>query len=141
MKRPALVVIVDVMQMLLGLMMAGTVVYLITLTRSRDTLAEADAVEVVHGLLIGALVIGIPAIITLIAAVGLWKGKFWGWVLSLATDVGVVAVMVYSMVGDNDVDTEQIALTAGFLVAAVLLLLPAVRTAYWRAATPQGSMS
>ena len=141
MKRPVLVTVVNVVQVLLGLVLAGTTVYLIVLTRSKEILAEPDSGDAVHGLLIGALVLGIPAVITLIAAVGLWMGKFWGWVLSLATDVGVVAVMIYSVVGDNDVDTEQIAITAGFLVAAVLLLLPAVRAAYWRAVTPNGSMS
>ena len=127
MKRPAPVVVVNVVQTLLGLLLAGITVYLIVLTRSKETLAEQDAADAVRGLLIGALVLGIPAVITLIAAVGLWKGRFWGWVLSLATDVGVVAVLVYSLMDENEIDAEMLVMTAGFVVPLVLLLLPVVR--------------
>jgi len=131
MKRPALVTVVNVVQTLLGLLLAGITVYLIVLTESKEILAEQEAADTVRGLLIGALVLGIPAVITLIAAVGLWKGRFWGWVLSLATDVGVVAVLVYSMIDDNGIDTEMLVMTAGFVVPVVLLLLPAVRRFFW----------
>lgn len=127
MKRPAPVVVVNVVQTLLGLLLAGITVYLIVLTRSRETLAEQDAADAVRGLLIGALVLGIPAVITLIAAVGLWKGCFWGWVLSLATDVGMVAVLLYSLMDENEMDAEMLVMTAGFVVPLVLLLLPVVR--------------
>ncbi len=105
----------------------GLTVYLLALTRSRETLAEPDASETVHGLLIGAIVLGVPALITLVAAWGLWKRRFWGWALSLATDVGVLAVFVYNVVGENDREGDEIALAAGFVVPIVLLLLPAVR--------------
>jgi len=127
MKRPAPVVVVNVVQTLLGLLLAGITVYLIVLTRSKETLAEQDAADAVRGLLIGALVLGIPAVITLIAAVGLWKGRFWGWVLSLATDVGMVAVLLYSLMDENEMDAEMLVMTAGFVVPLVLLLLPVVR--------------
>jgi len=131
MKRPALVTFVNVVQTLLGLMLAGITIYLIVLTKSKETLAEPDAADAVRGLLIGALVIGIPAVITLIAVVGLWKGRLWGWVLSLATDVGMVAVLVYSMIDDNEIDAEMLVLTLGFVVPLVLLLLPVVRKFFW----------
>lgn len=131
MKRPALVTVVNVVQVLLGLLLAGTTAYLVVLTRSKEILAEPESADTVHGLLIGALVLGIPAMITLIGAVGLWKGRFWGWVLSLATDVGVVAVFVYSMIDDNAVDTEMLVMAAGFVVPLVLLLIPAVRSFFW----------
>jgi succinate dehydrogenase/fumarate reductase cytochrome b subunit len=134
-KRSPLVAIVNVLQSFLGLVLAGLTVYLLALTRSRETLAEPDASETVHGLLIGAIVLGVPALITLVAAWGLWKRRFWGWALSLATDVGMLAVLVYSMVGENDRDGDEIALAAGFVVPAVLLLLPAVRKFFWNAGT------
>ena len=139
MKRPALVTVVNIVQTLLGLLLAGITVYLIVLARSKETLAEQDAADTVRGLLIGALVIGIPAVITLIAAAGLWTGRFWGWVLSLATDVGVLAVLVYSMVGDNDMEGDEIALAASFLVPVVLLLLPAVRKSFWTSRAAQAA--
>jgi uncharacterized membrane protein (DUF2068 family) len=135
MKRSPLITIVNVLQSCLGLVLAGLTVYLLALTRSRETLAEPDAAETVHGLLIGAVVLGVPALITLIAAWGLWKQRYWGWVLSLATDAGVLAVFVYNMVGENDRESDEIALAAGFVVPIVLLLLPAVRKVFWNAGT------
>jgi succinate dehydrogenase/fumarate reductase cytochrome b subunit len=134
-KRSPLITIVNVLQSFLGLVLAGLTVYLLALTRSRETLAEPDASETVHGLLIGAIVLGVPALITLVAAWGLWKRRFWGWVLSLGTDVGVLAVFVYNMVGENDREGDEIALAAGFVVPIVLLLLPAVRKFFWNAGT------
>jgi uncharacterized membrane protein (DUF2068 family) len=135
MKRSPLVTLVIVLSALLGVFLAGTTVYLVVLTRSREILAEPDAADTIHGLLIGAGVLAAPAAITLIAVFGLWKGRFWGWLLSLVTDVGMLGVLVYSIIDDNEVDGELIALTAGFLVPVVLLLLPAVRK-FFRKATP-----
>ena len=135
MKPSPLITIVNVLQSLLGLVLAGLTVYLIALTRSRETLAEPDASETIHGLLIGAAVLGVPALITMIAAWGLWKRQFWGWVLSLATDVGVLAVFVYNIVGENDREGDEIALAAGFVVPIILLLLPGVRKFFWNAGT------
>jgi len=77
----------------------------------------------------------VPALITLVAASGLWKQRFWGWALSLATDVGVLAVFVYNVVGENDREGDEIALAASFVVPIVLLLLPAVRKFFWNAGT------
>ena len=141
MKRSPLITIVNVLQSLLGLALAGLTVYVLALTRSRETLAEPDAAETVHGLLIGAAVLGVPALITLIAAWGLWKRRFWGWALSLATDVGVLAVLVYNIVGESDRDGDEITLAAGFVVPAVLLLLPKVRKYYWNSATGSSTVS
>jgi len=135
MKRSPLITIVSVLQSFLGLVLAGLTVYLLVLTRSRETLAEPDAADTVHGLLIGAVVLGVPALITLVAAWGLWKRRFWGWALSLATDVGVLAVFVYNVVGENDREGDEIALAASFVVPIVLLLLPAVRKFFWNAGT------
>jgi uncharacterized membrane protein (DUF2068 family) len=135
MKPSPLITIVNVLQSLLGLVLAGLTVYLIALTRSRETLAEPDASETIHGLLIGAAVLGVPAMITMIAAWGLWKRQFWGWVLSLATDVGVLAVFVYNIVGENDREGDEIALAAGLVVPIILLLLPGVRKFFWNSGT------
>ena len=132
-KRSPLITSVNVLQSFLGLVLAGLTVYLLALTRSRETLVEPDAAETVHGLLIGAAVLGVPALITLIAAWGLWKRRYWGWALSLATDVGMIAVLVYNIVGESDRDGDEIALAAGFMVPAALLLLPAVRKFFWNA--------
>jgi hypothetical protein len=135
MKRSPLITVVYVLQFLLGLVLAGLSIFVLTLTRSQEMLADPDAADTVHGLLIGALVLGIPALITLTAAWGLCKGKLWGWVLSLATDVGVLAVFTYDMLGESSRDSSDIALAVGFVVPLALLLLPQVRKFYWSAAT------
>ncbi len=133
MKRPALVLFVNALQSLLGLLLAGLTIYVLALTRSRETLADPDAADTVHGLLIGAVVLGVPALITLIAVWGLWKRRFWGWVVSLATDVGMLAVLAYEVIGENDREGDEIALATGFVAPIVLLLLPVVRKFYWNA--------
>jgi uncharacterized membrane protein (DUF2068 family) len=134
-KRSPLITSANVLQLLLGLLLAGLTIYILASTRSRETLADPDAADTVHGLLIGAAVLGVPALITLIAAWGLWKRRFWGWVLSLATDVGMLAVLAYEVIGENDRDGDEITLAAGFVVPIVLLLLPVVRKFYWNPAT------
>ena len=141
MKRSPLISIVNLLQLLLGLMLAGLSIYLVALTRSPKTLADPDPAGTVHGLLIGAAVLGVPALITLIGALGLWKRRFWGWVLSLATDVGTLTVLVYSMIDERDWEGDEISLAAGCMVLIILLLLPAVRKFYWSAALTTTSLS
>jgi len=141
MQRSPAISIVNVLQLLLGLVLAGLSIYLLALTRSPKTLADPDPADTVHGLLIGAAVLGVPALITLIGVFGLWKRRFWGWVLSLATDVGTLAVLVYSMIDERDWEGDEIALAAGCGLAIVLLLLPAVRKFYWSAAVTTTRLS
>jgi hypothetical protein len=140
-KRSPLITAVIVLQLLLGLLLAVLTGYLLALTRARETLADSDAAETIHGLLVGAAVLGVPALITLAAVWGLWKRRFWGWLLSLATDVGMLGVLFYSIIDDRDFDLDMIALTAACLVPAILLLLPQVRQLYWHAASPQSSVT
>lgn len=139
MRRSPLITIVTVLQLLLGLLLAGLSIYVLALTRSPETLADPDMAGTVHGLLIGAAVLGIPALITLIGVIGLWKGKFWGWVLSLATDVGTLGVLIYSMMDEGHWEPDEIGVFAGCVVPIVLLSLPAVRKFYWNPATSSPS--
>jgi uncharacterized membrane protein (DUF2068 family) len=131
--------IVNVLQVLLGVVLAGLTTYLLILTRSRETLGEPDASDTVHGLLIAAAVLGVPVVVMLIAAWGLWKRRFWGWALSLATDVGMLAVFLYDIVVEHDHDSDEITMALGFVVPAILLLLPGVRKFYGSSAATLGS--
>ena len=133
MKRSPLITVVIVLQFLLGLLLAGLAVYVLMQTRSPETLAEPDAAETIHGLLIGAAVLGLPALITLISVFGLWKRRFWGWVLAFATNVGILAVLVYNMVGASNRDRDEIAAAACVAAVLFLLVLPKVREFYWKA--------
>ena len=114
MKRPAIVTVVNLVQILLGLLLASMSVYMITV-------GWHDSGDTFHGMLIGGVVIGIPALITLVAVPGLWRGRFWGWVFSLATDVGILSVFVYSIVKNSDYATDMIVLAVGSVVPAALL--------------------
>jgi len=136
MKRPLLITIVTLLQLLLGLLLAGLTIYVLALTRSPEIMAEPDAADAVRGLLVGATVLGVPAVITLAAWWGLWKGRFWGWVLSLGTDVGMLGVGVYSIVHDNNANFEMLTLTVGFLLSLALLLVPEVKRFYWAVSRP-----
>ena len=136
--KPSLLVKVGiVLQFLLGLLLVGLTVYVLALTRSPETLAEPDAAETIHGLLIGAVVLGVPAVVTLVASWGLRRRRFWGWVLSLATDVGMLGVLLYNMIDERDLDGSESALAGAFVVPLVLLLLPGVRKFFWNAASPE----
>lgn len=131
MKRPALVIAVNVIHLLLALGLAGLSIYLLILTRAPETLKEPDAADTIHGLLIGAGVLGIPSVLLFFGAWGLWKNRLWGWWLAMLSDVGMLATLAYSVVGENSVDWDDLALTLCFAVCPILLLLPRVRKYFW----------
>jgi hypothetical protein len=137
MKRPALVATVTIVQFLLALLLAGTAAYILWLTRSPEILNGPDAADAVHGLKIGAAVLGAPALILLVATVGLWRSKLWGWWLALATDVVMLATFAYSTLDENTLETNEVAMTLSFAIFSVLLLLPKVRKFYWRGSNRQ----
>jgi len=129
-KRPVLVTTVTIAQSLLGLLLAVTAAYVLWLTRSPEILKGPDAADAVHGLKIGAAVLGAPAWILLVASVGLWRSKLWGWWLAL--DVVMLVAFVYSTLDENTIETDEVAMTLGFAIFSVLLLLPKVRKFYWK---------
>ena len=131
MKRPHLVIAVNIIQLLLTLLVAATSVYVLSLTRSHETLQEPDAADTIRGLIIGAAVLGVPALFLITALWGLWRNKLWGWWLALVTDLVIVATLAYSMKGQNSSDLTEPAWTLCFVVCAILLLLPKVRQFYW----------
>jgi uncharacterized membrane protein (DUF2068 family) len=131
MNRPRLVIAVNIIQLLLTLLLAATSVYVLFLMRSPETLQQPDAADTIHGLVIGAAVLGAPALFLTAALWGLWRNKQWGWWLALVTDVVIVATLGYSMIGQNSSDLTEPVWTLCFVVCAILLLLPKVRRFYW----------
>ncbi len=80
MKRPDLILgVIIVVQSLMALVVIGTAAYVLWLTRSPEILSEPDAADAIHGLKIGAAVLGAPGLLLLLAAIGLWRSKRWGW--------------------------------------------------------------
>ena len=83
MKRPRLIIAVNIIHLLLALMLAGTSVYVLSLTRSPETLQEPDVADTIHGLFIGAAVLGVPALFLIAALWGCGETSVgaggWRW--------------------------------------------------------------
>ena len=123
-----------VMQFLWAFVLLALPAYLLLLTRSSAILSEQDAAEAISGLRIAAAILVLPAIAAAVAWFGLWKRKLWGWWVGLAGDLGIVAMLVYSLLDDglHNPDWEMGGLTITAVVPLAFLLLPAVRRSYWR---------
>jgi len=127
-KRSGWITGIVVLQFLYALMMLALAIYLIS-----ETLDGPNAQASIAGLEIAAAVVGGPALVALVGCIGLWKEKLWGWWLTVVTDLGLVAVLVYSMMDDgwHNIDWDVLALSVITLVLVIYLLLPKVRRSYW----------
>jgi uncharacterized membrane protein (DUF2068 family) len=130
-----------VMQFLWAFVLLALPAYLLLLTRSSAILSEQDAAEAISGLRIAAAILVLPAIVAAVAWFGLWKRKLWGWWVGLAGDLGIVAMLVYSVLDDGlrKPDWEMVGLTMTAVVPLTFLLLPAVRRSYWRVVPLEGA--
>jgi len=115
---------VIVLQLLLGLLLAGTSVTVVMQVRKPEIAKEPGAVQ---GLIIGASFLAVPAILLLIGSWGLRKRRRWGWWIALLTDVAVFATLVYSAFSENSIDREEVVFAILFALVCVALLLPVVR--------------
>jgi len=133
MKRPWMVVVATVVQWLLGLGSAALTVYLLALTRSKETLSAQDPAVEIRGLEIAAAVFILPTIVYLLAAYGMQKGKRWGWWLGLAMNVVSTGVFLAGTfdVGVRQVDKDVLPFAAGFALVVAWLLLSQVRRFFW----------
>jgi uncharacterized membrane protein (DUF2068 family) len=113
--------------------------YLLLLARSSAILSEQDAAEAISGLRIAAAILILPAIVAAVAWFGLWKRKLWGSWSGLAGDLGIVAMLVYSVLDDGLHNPDwMIGLTITAVVPVAFLLLPPVRRSYWRVGPLEG---
>jgi hypothetical protein len=135
MQRPVLATGVTVVQLLLGLALAGTCAYLLVLARGPQQ--SSDAAGARQGLELAAAMVAPLALLVLAAAYGLARRRRWGWWLALLMDFMLVILWVYSMIDDGwrNLDWTVVGFTAASLLPLVLLLVPAVRRFYW--ARPQ----
>lgn len=143
MKRPVAVNVAIVIQFALALLLGATAVYILLLTRSQDTLSDPDPDGTIQGLIIGAIVLAIPALFSFLGAYGMWKGKFWGWWLALLTALVVDATLIYNVFEDGwrEAERKDIFLAVCFAGFAVVLLLPRVYKFYWSKPKPQPDSS
>jgi hypothetical protein len=129
---------VVLLQLLYVLVLLALPVYLLILTRMPETRNGHDPAGTIYGLKIAAVVLGGPALVALAAWFGLWKGKRWGWWLTILTDAAFVAAFAYSIIDDGwkNIDWAVVVLTLIAVVPVVYLLLPQVRKFYWGERTP-----
>jgi hypothetical protein len=131
-KRSGWVTGAIVMQILWAVTLVGLPVYLLFLARSAAIQHGPDASDAAHGLRIGAAVVAVPGLFAIVSSYGLWKEKLWGWWLALTANVGMFAVLVYSMTDENTIDWDMVVLTVISAVLPILLVLPVVRRFYWK---------
>jgi hypothetical protein len=129
---------VVLLQLLYVLVLLALPAYLLVLTRMPETRNGHDPAGNIYGLKIAAAVLGIPALVALTAWFGLWKGRRWGWGLTVLADVAFVGAFIYSIVDDGwrNLDWAVVVLTLIAAVPVVYLLLPQVRKFYWSAQIP-----
>ncbi|MGC2169999.1 MAG: hypothetical protein WA623_01285 [Candidatus Sulfotelmatobacter sp.] len=138
MTRPGWITGVILVQLLYLLMLLALPVYLLVLTRTAEIRNGPHAAETISGLKIVAAVLGGPALVALAPWFGLWKGKRWGWWLTIITDLGLVGAFANSLVDDgwHNIDGTVVALTVIAMLPVVYLLVPEVRIFYWRSRIP-----
>lgn len=134
MKRSGWITGVLLLQLLYVLVLLAITVYLLVLMRTPDTGNNSDTAQNMAGLEIGVAVLGVPALVALVAWFGLWKEKRWGWWLTVVIDLGFFAAFAYSLFDDgwHNIDGALVALAAIALAQVVSLLAPKVRRLYWQ---------
>ena len=137
MTRTRWITVAIVYQLIYMLVMLGgavRILWLLHVTRVRGGPGAADEI---FGLEIGAAGAGFPALVGVIGCLGLWKGRRWGWWVSLFVDAVLVFAFVSGMISDaSDIDAELVAFTIASIAAIVVLLLPVVRRFYWDTSAP-----
>jgi hypothetical protein len=131
-RRPRLATATAVLHFAMALACIAIAVYLLILTRSPEILNDKDAADAVHGLKIGAAVVGPVAIPYILIGIGVWKGRIWGWIVGLILNVLAVAVFIEDSVSERRIDWDDMSVAAIFVVLLVPLLLPPVWRWCWR---------
>ncbi len=126
--RPTLATTAAVAHGILGLCCLALAVYLLYLTRAPEILKDKDAPQSVYGLKIGAAFLAGAGLPFIVGGVGLWKGRFWAWVLAVAADAAAALIFILDAIEEHFIAWDDTAVAAVFPVLLVLLLLPPV----WR---------
>jgi hypothetical protein len=132
-KRSGWITVVVVLQFVYVLLLLVLPIYLMFLAGKFGVRNGFRPTEETKGLTIAAAIVGFPGFFALVGWLGLWRKKLWGWWLSVATDLGLVAMFVYSLIDDGwkDIDWDVVVLTGITLVPVIGLLLPRVKRFYW----------
>jgi hypothetical protein len=139
MKSPRLITAVTAIQLVVALVLASLAVFVLLQTRSPQILSEPDAADIIRGLKIGALALGLPALILAVAAYGLWKAQLWGWWLAFLINLVVDGILIYSIFEDGwrAAELDNVIFAVCFAIPPILLLLPKVLKLYWKGSQVQ----
>src|SRR5689334_12192551 len=99
-KRPALATVLAVIQTVIAAM--NTVVAVLVLITMRSPEVAPHAREEVHAITMNAVIVVVAALLTTVAAVGLWKRWAAGWALTLVLGLTVTLGMLWGPVFDHD---------------------------------------
>ena len=141
MKRSGWVTGVIVVQFVCGAVLFGTCVLLLFLMRRPEASQGApNPGASVQALKLAVAILTPLALVTVVGAWELAKRRLWGWWLALLTDLGLLAIFVYSMIdhGPSNIDWDMFGFTAGTFVLVAWLLVPSVRRFYWANAAGSG---
>ena len=128
-RRPIAATVLAVIQS--GIAGANIVIAVVVLVAMRSPEVAPHAPEEVHAMTLNAVLVVLAAAGTSLAAIGLWKRWVMGWALTLALGLTVALAMLWGPLFDHDLmERDDIAVTAAYIVAIVLALLPAVRHWY-----------
>lgn len=96
---------------------------------SPDTIKDITGILRITGAMLGGF-----ALVALVASVGLWREKQWGWWLATVPNLGLAAIFGYVLVGGGwrNANSPIVFLLGITVVPVVALLLPRVRKFYWR---------
>ena len=75
----------------------------------------------------GAVVMAVTALPYAAGGLGLWKGRFWGWVIGVAVNLIITLIFIQDAISEQYVAWDDAAVTAIFPVLLVMLWLPPVR--------------
>ncbi len=104
--------------------------YCVVLARAAAKSPKPDAGAAAHGLVVGAIFLGLVAVVYGIGAFGVWRVRLWGWWVSLLGYVSAVVLILSDIFLDHDRDPDN------WIAIAILLgptlFLCGVRRAFSR---------
>jgi len=133
MKRSGWIRFAVIMQLLYALFLLAFSVYLLALT-----FVWGFRFERATGLILAAAILGAPGLVGLVGWLGLRREKLWGWSVAIFGDLGLLAILIYSMIDDGlrNIDWDMAGMTLVSAIVSLGLFVPAVRKFYWRTIQP-----
>ena len=129
--RPVAATILAVIQTVIAIMNIVIMVVVVVAVLSPEVARHTGHPE--HQVTLDTVLVIVAAILTSLAALGLWKRWAAGWALTLALGLTVALAMLWGPVFDHDhMEFDDIGVTIAYVVAILLALWPSVRHWYLR---------